>query len=333
MSELIKAHLPCDKCGSSDALAIYDDHKHCYSCGYHASNDMEDTTEASFRHASEALKMQQSYRPIPERGISSATTRFYSVHVTDEQHSYPYMDVNGSVIGHKYRQLSEKTFRSDGVLKDALLFGQSLFSAGGKYVTITEGELDALAAFQMLGSKYPVLSIKNGAQSALRDCKKQFEYLDSFDNIIISFDNDAPGKQAAKEVAELFGSKSKIITLAKYKDACDYLAKGDTKPYIEQWWAAERYVMDGIVAGSSLWSKVNTPPEQAACQYPWDGLNDLTYGIRMSELVTITAGSGLGKSQVLREIIYHILKNTESNIGVMMLEESVTKTAKSIMSL
>jgi twinkle protein len=67
--------------------------------------------------------------------------------------------------------------------------------------------------------------------------------------------------------------------------------------------------------------------------YPYHGLNDLTYGIRKGELITLTAGSGLGKSQFMREIVYHVLKNTQDNIGLMFLEESVKKTAKSIMSL
>jgi twinkle protein len=62
-------------------------------------------------------------------------------------------------------------------------------------------------------------------------------------------------------------------------------------------------------------------------------MNQLTYGIRAGELITVTAGSGLGKSQFLREIVYHILKNSNDNIGLMFLEESVKKTAKSLMSL
>ena len=78
---------------------------------------------------------------------------------------------------------------------------------------------------------------------------------------------------------------------------------------------------------------VNQPVERAKVQYPFSGLNDLTYGVREGELVTITAGSGLGKSQFLREIVYHILQNTEDNIGLLFLEESVKRTAKSIMSL
>jgi twinkle protein len=62
-------------------------------------------------------------------------------------------------------------------------------------------------------------------------------------------------------------------------------------------------------------------------------LNSLLYGFRPAELVTVTAGSGLGKSQFLREILYHILNTTKWNIGGMFLEESVRKTARSIMSL
>jgi twinkle protein len=73
--------------------------------------------------------------------------------------------------------------------------------------------------------------------------------------------------------------------------------------------------------------------EKAEVTYPYDGLNKLTYGIRKGELVMVTAGSGLGKSQFLREIVWHILNNTEDNIGMLFLEEGVRKTARSLMSL
>jgi len=73
--------------------------------------------------------------------------------------------------------------------------------------------------------------------------------------------------------------------------------------------------------------------EAADCFYPWKGLNDITYGIRAGELVTFTAGSGLGKSQTLREIVWHLLQNSSDNIGLMFLEESVRKTSLSMMSL
>ncbi len=91
---------------------------------------------------------------------------------------YPYTDDSGREIAYKVRVVPDKLFRSQGNIKDALLFGQSMWNKGGKYVTIVEGELDALAAYQMMGSKYPVVSIKNGAQSAVKDCQAQYEWLE-----------------------------------------------------------------------------------------------------------------------------------------------------------
>jgi twinkle protein len=47
----------------------------------------------------------------------------------------------------------------------------------------------------------------------------------------------------------------------------------------------------------------------------------------------LCAGSGLGKSSVLREIVMHIKNTTEHRIGVLFMEESVTRTAEGFMSI
>jgi twinkle protein len=186
----------------------------------------------------------------------------------------------------------------------------------------------------MLGSKYPVVSVRNGAASAVADVKANYEWLDSFETVVLCFDNDAAGRDAANAVAEVIGTKAKIFKGTQdYKDACEYSQDNKGKEFVDLWWKAERYTPDGIVDGAGLWELVNQPVERAKVQYPFSGLNDLTYGVREGELVTITAGSGLGKSQFLREIVYHILNNSEDNIGLLFLEESVKRTAKSIMSL
>ena len=96
---------------------------------------------------------------------------------------------------------------------------------------------------------------------------------------------------------------------------------------------AETYIPDGIVNAADLWEEICKPEPVAEAQYPWKGLNKLLYGFRRAELITVTAGSGLGKSQFLREILYHLLKTTQWNIGGLFLEESTRKTARSIMSL
>jgi twinkle protein len=331
-SEFIK-HIACEHCGSSDANALYSDgHSYCFSCGV-----IESLEEAVANYQSKPkpeMKTEGEVKPIPDRGITRDTCEHYKVTQTVQKHIYPYADETGAYVASKVRTVANKTFSVEGHWGKSTLFGQSLFHKGGKYVTLVEGELDALAAFQMLGSKWPVVSIKNGAQSALKDCKANFEWLDSFDSVVICFDADEPGKKAAEEVAELFGVKAKIVKhIQNCKDACDYLKSGETKSFVDSWWKAETYVPDGIVAASSLWDEVSKPEQPAEALYPFKGLNSLLYGFRPAELVTVTAGSGLGKSQFLREILYHILNTTKWNIGGMFLEESVRKTARSIMSL
>jgi twinkle protein len=338
-SKLIK-HIACDACGSSDANGLYDDnHTYCFSCNtYYNEMDadelsvMQDAVQPRKPHV--MLDIKGTIKSIPDRGITLQTCEKYGVTQENGQHFYPYTDDAGTPVAAKLRRVADKTFSILGTFTNARLFGQQLFHTGGKAVTITEGELDALAAFQMNGSLYPVVSVRNGAQAALKDCKAQYEWLNSFDSIVICFDADEPGKKASKEVAELFGQKAKIVKhLSGYKDACDYLIAGATKEFVNEWWRAEVYIPDGIINAASLWEEVIKPEAKAEAMYPWKGLNKLLYGMRPAELITVTAGSGLGKSQFLREILFNILNTTKWNVGGLFLEESTRKTARSIMSL
>jgi len=55
--------------------------------------------------------------------------------------------------------------------------------------------------------------------------------------------------------------------------------------------------------------------------------------VKELELVTVCAGSGLGKSSILREIVMHIKNTTEHRIGCLFMEEAVTRTAEGFMSV
>lgn len=334
-SKFVK-HTPCSECGSSNANSLYDDgHEYCFACETFKQSDGTTTTKET-KPMNKDLNFYDSATSLSiiERGITSATCLAYGVKQVTGKHFYPYYDTDGTMVAIKTRDVANKQFSIAGDFKDAMLFGQQNFTKNGRYLTICEGELDALASFQMQGSKYPVVSIRNGAQAALKDCKAQYEWIDSFETVVIDFDSDEAGQKAAQAVAELFGGKVKVMKHRKeYKDACDYLSHGANKEYIDSFWSAESYIPDGIIQGNSLWEVVSTPIEKADCDYPYTELNKLTYGIRKGELVMVTAGSGLGKSQFLREIVWHILSKTTDNIGLMFLEEGVRKTARSLMSL
>lgn len=330
-------HIPCDECGSSDGNSLYDDgHEYCHVCLTFKHGDGTTSKQANKPMKNKDLHFYDNSNTlsIVSRNITRDTCSSYGVKQANDKHYYPYYDADGVMVAVKTRDVATKGFSIAGDFKDATLFGQQNFNKGGRYLTICEGELDALASFQMQGSKYPVVSVRNGAQAALKDCKAQYEWIDSFENVVLDFDADEPGQKAAQSVAELFGGKVKVIKHKKgYKDACDYLTHDSGKEYVDAWWGAESYIPDGIIQGNSLWEVVSTPIEKADCDYPYEALNKLTYGIRKGELVMVTAGSGLGKSQFLREIVWHILNKTTDNIGLMFLEEGVRKTARSLMSL
>ena len=335
MGEQLKAHQPCPDCNSSDALTYYDWGSRCFSCGKATrfKRDEEPTQTLTKVNTKLTNVHELSYQSVVERKLTRDTCISYGIGVKDNSYYFPYYS-GDTLVAFKKRNVSDKRFSVEGDWQKGALFGQQLFAKGGKYVTICEGEFDAAAAYQMLGSKYPVVSVRNGAGNAAQDIKANYEWIDSFENVVICFDNDDAGRTAASQVAEIIGTKAKIFKGTKdYKDACEYSQDSKDKEFIDAWWRAERFTPDGIIDGAGLWELVNQPVERAKVQYPFSGLNDLTYGVREGELVTITAGSGLGKSQFLREIVYHILQNTDENIGLMFLEESVKRTAKSIMSL
>ncbi len=336
MTSRFLKHIACEHCGSTDGNSLYDDgHTHCFVCGKtEFENTIEERSVMRDAIAPKKVEIRGQIKSIPDRGITQQTCEKFGVTQDETHHYYPYNDSNGVLVAAKVRQVKTKSFSILGNFPRAGLFGQSLFHGGGKYVTVYEGELDALAGYQLTGSQWPSVSIRNGAQAALKDCKAQYEWLNSFETIVICFDADEPGQKASKEVAELFGQKAKIVKhKSGYKDACEYLQAGATKEFVNEWWKAETYIPDGIVNAADLWEEVLKPEQAAEAMYPWKGLNKLLYGLRRAELITVTAGSGLGKSQFLREILYHLLKTTDWKVGGLFLEESTRKTARSIMSL
>ena len=332
-------HTSCDNCGSSDANAVYDDGTTwCFSCETFGSEDNMEAAQSPIKNVYTSNLSSGQITGIPDRKISADTCKAYNVTTltnngTIFKHIYPYYDDSNTQIATKIRTVQNKGFLSEGNMSGAVLFGRNKFSAKGKYITITEGELDAMAAYQMFGSKWPCVSVKSSS-SALTDCKKSFDYLNSFENIIICFDNDAAGHKAAEKVAGLFEPhKCKIVNLSQFKDASDYLRTGNQESFVRTWWAAEPYTPAGIINLDALG---DTLYEEDFCQtipYPWTGLNKKIYGMRTGELLTFTSGSGMGKSSIIRELMHHIMKTSTDNIGVLALEESIRNTALNIMSV
>lgn len=331
---------PCPNCGSKDNLARYDDgHGYCFGCHYyeHASGESFAAPQGSPKRTLEVTGVSAA---IPDRRISQGICEKYGVTVeygTDGQiskHHYPYYDVNTKrQVGSKVRGVENKQFYATGTMEQTGLFGQQAFKEGGKFVTVTEGEADALAVSEMFDGKWPVVSIKRGAASAVKDIKESLEWLETFDNVVICFDNDEAGQKAASAVLQLFSPNKAKNCALPLKDAGDMLVANRIRDFTKEWWDAKTYRPDGIVGGADTWDLLNATKDVKSTPYPWSGLNSVTYGFRPKELVTITSGSGMGKSQIIREIEHYLLGATNDNIGILALEESVERTVSGVMSI
>jgi len=347
----VKHKLPCPACGGSDPVSVNDNGSgFCFSCRTYLPNystaevQQDDDVETEFEIHRRNSKMNNSstatFNELTDRKISLATAKKYGVKSTTlngkiDKHYYPYY--NGHELSGTKIRKQNKEFAWTGSPKEVGLFGENLFKAGGKFITLTEGECDAMAAYELMGSKWPVVSIKSGAQGGIGDVKNSLEYLESFDSVVINFDNDKYGKEAAQAVAKLLTpKKAKIMTLpVDYKDANDMLRQGRHAAYVSAFWDAKIYTPSGVLNLSEqfkAYQKLRTE-KKTAIPYPWRGLNKKLEGLRAGELVTLTGGTGLGKSSVTREIEHWLIENTEDNVGVVALEENWSRTAEGIMAV
>jgi len=341
-----KLHQPCPLCNSSDAVGINeDDSAKCFSCGGFmpsytnacGGKDMQTATTTSVKQPD--MVDEGKFSALTDRKISQATATKYGVKCVHDlkgnvsKHLYPYY--NGHELSAtKVRNVTNKDFYVSGTYNDTGLFGQQLFK-GGKYVTITEGECDTMAAYELLGSKWAVVSIKRGAQGAVKDIKESLEFFDEFENVIVAFDNDKAGKEAAIKVARLFKpGKAKILTLPHgFKDPNDMLRSNRHKEFVECWWASKVYTPSGVINVSEQREKFHNRERKESVPYPYAGLNKKLYGLRQGELVTLTGGTGLGKSSVTRELEHHLIKSTSDNVGIIALEEDWRRTIDGILSI
>ncbi len=306
---IIERHIACDDCGSSDAKCTYSDgHSYCFSC---------------LTYTPPLDKQEFSYEFLGTRGIAKEVFQFFDtktkIDVNGKPTSIGFPYPNGSF---KIRTLDKKGFYSQGDISKAGLFGRNKFAASShKTVTITEGELDALSLYQVVRS--PVVSVHSAA-SAGTDVSLDRSWVNSFERILLAFDGDEAGREAASKVAKLF-DYNKVFMVSfpggTRKDANDYLRNGERDELATLWYNAKKFLPETIVSSFHEFDKIIKEKPKAGVLYPFPTLNYMTYGIRTGESVLITAQEGVGKTEMMHAIEHQLLKETLDNIGAIFLEE------------
>lgn len=149
---------------------------------------------------------------VSKRRLTEETCRKfgYQIGKTDDGktvHIAPYYNEGGQLVAQKIRT-QDKDFFVIGKLSEATLFGQRLWAAGGKRIVVCEGEIDAMSVSQAQQNKWATVSIPTGSKGAAKAIKSNLEYLESFSEIILMFDQDQPGLDAAAECVGLFSPAS-----------------------------------------------------------------------------------------------------------------------------
>lgn len=230
--------------------------------------------------------------------------------------AYPYYSQDGSVAGQKVR-LPDKDFpfmKAEGgqQLGECQLFGRHVFGDRfDRQVIICEGELDAMSVAQEMNFKTAVVSVNAGAGNAKANLQKNYLWLDRFEDIVLWFDDDKPGRDAAEECAKLFKvGKVRIARHGEFKDASDVLQAdqpGDIQTTI---YAATRWRPKGIVNAADNEDDVTTVNDEEHSFkfiWPWPELDAMFGPILPGQVVYNVAGTGVGKTTFTNHTVLSLM--------------------------
>jgi len=374
-SEVIHQKCPYKDCGSSDAFCYNEEKMvgHCKSCdrGYPSKELMFDWAKTEYPvkengftpKAIEEVDVFEVFdtptsksdgKYVATRGISSNTMEFYGVKLYDkvpwkaqnkqtklyesgvsDEWQFPYPSGGYKIRRHGLDKEHFAHFSGMGIKSDEL-FGQNLFAVGSsKMVTVTEGEYDAMAAYQMLsggGYTNPVVSLPSATPSGKlwEKCKS---WLDSFEKIILSADNDKAGQALAERMSLMFPSKVFVMDHGQFKDANDFLINNKSRDFKNAWWAAKKFRPDDVLIDADDY--LNLYDESPDFEYFPTGVEQLDekiLGICKGYFTVIQAPTGVGKTEVMRYLEYQCLTTSDYTFAYMHLEESKLRSVLGLVS-
>jgi twinkle protein len=148
----------------------------------------------------------------------------------------------------------------------------------------------------------------------------------------LALDNDEQGRAAAVAIASLFDfNKVYHVKITKYKDANEFLTNNASEEFRHVWTNAGRYLPDGIVSSFKDFDAIlDDRPTDPIATFPFEGVQEKTYGIFSHKAYLITAPEGVGKTEFLRKCEHHWTKGTDLNLGFIHLEEDKARQLRGL---
>jgi KaiC/GvpD/RAD55 family RecA-like ATPase len=346
--------------------------------GYYSKKPMEEyvsnNTAKMTEKESVASILQFPFADFSSRGIRPEIVEKFNVRASLSEEDgltqlawyFPYYNQKGKLCGWKRRDLTKDkeerghftTIGKVGV--NCKMFGQEHAEAiqrARKRLMIVEGEPDAMASYQALvdnvkGTKYEgmepfIVSISCGTANAVESVQHNLEFVDSFETIVLGFDNDQAetpkeirdgikrGKEATEDVASsLMRDNIVVVEYAEgMKDPNDYIIAGRSKELAQTLqFAKRRFVAEKVVRSSDISFEELIEPRVEGIDIPTlPKLMHKLHGLRKRELGVVTGPSGVGKSFLTSEFAYWLAEKGQ-RVGMIFLEETKKETTQRMMA-
>lgn len=278
------------------------------------------------------------------RGIEAEDWKYFGVRLllstkdgkTPYGIAHPYTK-SGKIAGFKIKLLHQKVMWNVGDVKGADFYGwERAKRIGGKTVYITEGEEDAIALRKILrimssnsAYDYAVISLPSGVNSVEMVFGRMAEELQQrFKEIVLVYDDDKAGRDAVKATRKIIPSCK--VAILPCVDANECLLKGFMKATRDAVvFQADKPKGTPTLSVDDVMDDIMTDPVWGA-SYPWAGLTNLTYGQRKGELISIGAGTGIGKTLIGHELAAWNAAQHGWTALMIMMEETPAETYKSV---
>lgn len=367
-------HFNCFDCGGKDPLAIYKkpDGSHDGYCWSNCEGTEKFKTPEQISDNFDVSKLesyarkgpkvlepedkefieQLEFRGWPERKISKVTSEKFGVRseyegsgrdIEIKARYYPVHNQDDEIVGYKKRVIPKEFVGIGNTKVTNKLFGENVWEGGGKYLCITTGEEDAMALAQTLhnvkgDAEYwtAVVSVTSGDGSIIRQLKSSFEFINSFEKVILCFDQDDAAQKYVTEAARLLAPGKAHIAKLPLKDASEMVQKGRSFELKSAFFNAERFSPVDVCTLGQLWDDFESSVEDDIIPLPpeFGELAELMGGgPAAGEVTVIGALTSVGKSTMLNNLVYHIAQRTPKKTGLMYLESSPREIVRSFLSI
>ncbi|EGY01393.1 replication protein / DNA helicase [Nitrospirillum viridazoti Y2] len=248
-----------------------------------------------------------------ERLISADAIRAFRIGEQGRTIVLPSVLPDGALAGVKYLGVDRSTegrkvIRVEGGCEPVLFGWQAVSNANLRECTITEGEIDAMTAWDY-GLPTPLSVPFGGGKGAKQQwLEAEYDRLAQFEVIYLALDCDSEGDAAAAEIARRLGEHRCRRVLLPHKDlnACRQanVSAEDIRRHFDSARTAdpEELIRAGALADDVVDLFWPTSESRQGYRLPWRKAGD-KLRFRPGELTIWTGGTGEGKSQVLSHAV------------------------------